>query len=218
MVLWRSLTYSPVLHCTLRLHLIVSLADYREGRGCAGISDWYQISGASWGGWVWFSNLVRVCRQPILWRDTSGKPYPRLVVLRSNDQSACVRTILEREFIHNLKAVCKAGFFLQTKTYHMVDANEPVLERAVGTKITWKPGKNITVKVTFDTLSHFIFSSLYSNRNTHAPTLHAMKEEFRSHKHQCILHLTSHFCLPCIESIISTQIPILMDPLTDIAL
>lgn len=29
----------------------------------------------------------------------------------------------------------------------MVDSDEPVLERAIGTKIDWKAGKNVTVKV-----------------------------------------------------------------------
>lgn len=29
----------------------------------------------------------------------------------------------------------------------MVDTDEPVLERAVGIKIDWKAGKNVTVKV-----------------------------------------------------------------------
>lgn len=34
-----------------------------------------------------------------------------------------------------------------TKSYHMLDDDEPVLERSEGTEIDWKPGKNITVKV-----------------------------------------------------------------------
>jgi hypothetical protein len=34
-----------------------------------------------------------------------------------------------------------------TKAYHMLDDDEPVLERSEGTEIDWKPGKNITVKV-----------------------------------------------------------------------
>jgi nucleosome assembly protein 1-like 1 len=33
------------------------------------------------------------------------------------------------------------------KTYHMVDSDDPVLEKATGTKIEWKSGKNVTVKV-----------------------------------------------------------------------
>lgn len=36
---------------------------------------------------------------------------------------------------------------MQVKTYHMVDSNDPVLESATGTKIDWKSGKNVTVKV-----------------------------------------------------------------------
>lgn len=34
-----------------------------------------------------------------------------------------------------------------TKTYYMLDDDEPVLERSEGTEIDWKQGKNITVKV-----------------------------------------------------------------------
>ncbi|KAK9803911.1 hypothetical protein WJX72_004179 [[Myrmecia] bisecta] len=34
-----------------------------------------------------------------------------------------------------------------TKTYYMVDEEEPILERAEGTEINWNPGKNPTVKV-----------------------------------------------------------------------
>lgn len=34
-----------------------------------------------------------------------------------------------------------------TKTYYMLDDDEPVLDRSEGTQIDWKPGKNITVKV-----------------------------------------------------------------------
>lgn len=33
------------------------------------------------------------------------------------------------------------------KAYYMLDDDEPVLEKAVGTDIAWKPGKNVTVKV-----------------------------------------------------------------------
>ena len=37
----------------------------------------------------------------------------------------------------------------QVKTYYMVDTDEPVLERATGSKIEWKSGKNVTVKARF---------------------------------------------------------------------
>jgi nucleosome assembly protein 1-like 1 len=36
---------------------------------------------------------------------------------------------------------------LLTKTYHMIDDDEPILERAVGTEIEWNPTKNLTQKV-----------------------------------------------------------------------
>lgn len=38
---------------------------------------------------------------------------------------------------------------LQTKTYHMSDEEDNVLESAKGTKIEWAGGKNPTVKVHF---------------------------------------------------------------------
>lgn len=34
-----------------------------------------------------------------------------------------------------------------TKTYHMIEDDEPILERAIGTEIEWHPGKNLTQKV-----------------------------------------------------------------------
>ncbi|XP_039057972.1 nucleosome assembly protein 1;2-like isoform X2 [Hibiscus syriacus] len=34
-----------------------------------------------------------------------------------------------------------------TKTYHMVDENEPILEKATGTEIEWYPGKCLTQKL-----------------------------------------------------------------------
>ncbi|CAA0814615.1 Unknown protein [Striga hermonthica] len=36
---------------------------------------------------------------------------------------------------------------LLTKTYHMVDEDEPILEKAIGTVIEWYPGKCLTQKV-----------------------------------------------------------------------
>jgi len=36
---------------------------------------------------------------------------------------------------------------LLSKTYHMIDDDEPILERAVGTEIEWNAGKNLTQKV-----------------------------------------------------------------------
>ncbi|KAF5186069.1 Nucleosome assembly protein, partial [Thalictrum thalictroides] len=34
-----------------------------------------------------------------------------------------------------------------TKTYHMIDDDEPILEKAIGTVIEWLPGKSLTQKV-----------------------------------------------------------------------
>ena len=44
---------------------------------------------------------------------------------------------------------CFTFLMLQTKTYHMhtADSDELVVKRAIGTKIDWKAGMNVTVKV-----------------------------------------------------------------------
>ncbi|XP_020225880.1 nucleosome assembly protein 1;3 isoform X2 [Cajanus cajan] len=34
-----------------------------------------------------------------------------------------------------------------TKTYHMIDEDEPILEKAIGTEIQWQPGKCLTQKI-----------------------------------------------------------------------
>ncbi|XP_058228275.1 nucleosome assembly protein 1;4-like [Rhododendron vialii] len=34
-----------------------------------------------------------------------------------------------------------------TKTYHMIDDDEPILEKAIGTEIEWYPGKSLTQKI-----------------------------------------------------------------------
>ncbi|XP_059456719.1 nucleosome assembly protein 1;4-like [Corylus avellana] len=34
-----------------------------------------------------------------------------------------------------------------TKTYHMIDDDEPILEKAIGTEIEWHPGKSLTQKI-----------------------------------------------------------------------
>ncbi|KAB2019660.1 hypothetical protein ES319_D07G011800v1 [Gossypium barbadense] len=36
---------------------------------------------------------------------------------------------------------------LLTKTYHMIDEDEPILEKAIGTEIEWYPGKCLTQKI-----------------------------------------------------------------------
>ncbi|KAL3337532.1 hypothetical protein AABB24_029927 [Solanum stoloniferum] len=36
---------------------------------------------------------------------------------------------------------------LLTKTYHMIDEDEPILEKAIGTEIEWCPGKCLTQKI-----------------------------------------------------------------------
>ncbi|KAI4973516.1 hypothetical protein ZWY2020_041044 [Hordeum vulgare] len=51
----------------------------------------------------------------------------------------------------NLEFFFHANPFLknsvQTKTYHMVDEDDPILEKAIKTEIEWYPGKNVTQKI-----------------------------------------------------------------------
>ncbi|MQL94220.1 hypothetical protein Taro_026875 [Colocasia esculenta] len=58
--------------------------------------------------------------------------------------------------IHNPKGFKLEFFFdsnpyfkntVLTKTYHMIDEDEPILEKAIGTEIEWYPGKCLTQKI-----------------------------------------------------------------------
>ncbi|KAF5452989.1 hypothetical protein F2P56_027937, partial [Juglans regia] len=49
------------------------------------------------------------------------------------------------EFFFDTNPYFKNSFL--TKTYHMIDDDEPILEKAIGTEIEWYPGKSLTVKI-----------------------------------------------------------------------
>lgn len=49
------------------------------------------------------------------------------------------------EFLFNTNPFFKNT--LLTKTYHMIDEDEPILEKAIGTDIEWYPGKCLTQKI-----------------------------------------------------------------------
>ncbi|KAL6615905.1 hypothetical protein ACP70R_038175 [Stipagrostis hirtigluma subsp. patula] len=49
-----------------------------------------------------------------------------------------------------------------TKTYHMIDEDEPILEKAIGTEIEWYPGKCLTQKVLPKNASENIEKTDYS--------------------------------------------------------
>uniref|UniRef100_UPI0005CA52F3 nucleosome assembly protein 1;3-like n=1 Tax=Fragaria vesca subsp. vesca TaxID=101020 RepID=UPI0005CA52F3 len=49
------------------------------------------------------------------------------------------------EFFFNANSYFKN--YVLTKTYHMIDDDEPILEKAIGTEIDWYPGKSLTQKI-----------------------------------------------------------------------
>lgn len=101
--------------------------------------------------------------------ETEGKGVPEfwLTALRTNDVVGEEITKRDEGALKYLKDITSSnlegtkGFKLEfyfdenpffkntvlTKTYHMVEDDEPILERAIGTEIDWFPGKNLTQKV-----------------------------------------------------------------------
>ncbi|KAK9131216.1 hypothetical protein Sjap_011703 [Stephania japonica] len=101
--------------------------------------------------------------------DKSGKGVPDfwLIAMKNNDVLAEEITENDEGALKYLKDIkwCRIddprGFTLEfffeanpyfknpvlTKTYHMIDDNEPILEKAIGTEIEWFPGKCLTQKV-----------------------------------------------------------------------
>eukprot|EP00250_Pteridium_aquilinum_P035572 c9673_g1_i1 orf=228-1361(+) len=99
--------------------------------------------------------------------EEKGVPEFWLSAMKTNETLAMQITERDEEALKFLKDIkwCKIddpkGFKLEflfdtnpffkntllTKTYHMIEEDEPILERAIGTEIEWHPGKNLTQKV-----------------------------------------------------------------------
>ena len=63
-------------------------------------------------------------------------------------QLACLGTVAASAYQVKWSSAIKiVSWRTQTKTYHMVDDEEEMLQRAEGTDIQWASGKNPTVKV-----------------------------------------------------------------------
>ncbi|XP_058767611.1 nucleosome assembly protein 1;3-like isoform X2 [Vicia villosa] len=96
--------------------------------------------------------------------EEKGVPSFWLIALQNNDVVAEEITERDEEALTYLKDIKwsklqdRKGFKLEfffdsnpyfsntvlTKTYNMVDEDEPILERAIGTEINWLPGKRLT--------------------------------------------------------------------------
>ncbi|KAH7302150.1 hypothetical protein KP509_23G058600 [Ceratopteris richardii] len=99
--------------------------------------------------------------------EEKGVPEFWLSAMKTNETLAMQITERDEEALKYLRDIrwCKInepkGFKLEflfdsnpffknsvlTKTYHMIEEDEPILERAIGTEIEWLPGKNLTQKV-----------------------------------------------------------------------
>ncbi|AES65459.2 nucleosome assembly protein [Medicago truncatula] len=98
--------------------------------------------------------------------EVKGVPYFWLVALQNNDEIADEITERDEDALKYLKDIkytrttepqgFKLEFFFDsnpyfsntilTKTYHMVDEDEFIMEKAIGTEIEWLPGKSLTEK------------------------------------------------------------------------
>ncbi|GMY34607.1 nucleosome assembly protein 1;4-like [Fagus crenata] len=96
-----------------------------------------------------------------------GVPDFWLTAMKTNEVLAEEITERDEEALKHLKDIkwCRIddpkGFKLEfffdtnpyfknsvlTKTYHMIDDDEPILEKAIGTEIEWHPGKSLTQKI-----------------------------------------------------------------------
>ncbi|XP_010548666.1 PREDICTED: nucleosome assembly protein 1;2 isoform X2 [Tarenaya hassleriana] len=99
--------------------------------------------------------------------EDKGVPDFWLIALKNNDVTAEEITERDEGALKHLKDIkwsrvdepkgFKLEFFFDqntyfkntvlTKTYHMIDEDEPILEKAIGTDIEWYPGKCLTQKI-----------------------------------------------------------------------
>ncbi|CAA7025411.1 unnamed protein product [Microthlaspi erraticum] len=99
--------------------------------------------------------------------EEKGVPSFWLTALKNNEVTSEEVTERDEEALKYLKDIkwskieepkgFKLEFFFDTnpyfqntvltKSYHMIDEDEPLLEKAMGTEIDWYPGKNLTQKI-----------------------------------------------------------------------
>ncbi|XP_021910964.1 nucleosome assembly protein 1;3-like, partial [Carica papaya] len=99
--------------------------------------------------------------------EEKGVPDFWLIAMKNNEVLSDEITERDEGALHYLKDIkwCRIenpkGFKLEfffdnnpyfknsvlTKTYHMIDEDEPILEKAIGTEIEWYPGKCLTQKI-----------------------------------------------------------------------
>ncbi|KAF6139622.1 hypothetical protein GIB67_033626 [Kingdonia uniflora] len=77
----------------------------------------------------------------VLERDEEALKYLKDIKWCRMDEPKCFKL----EFFFNTNPYFKSSIL--TKIYHMIDEDEPILERAVGTVIEWLPGKCLTQKL-----------------------------------------------------------------------
>jgi nucleosome assembly protein 1-like 1 len=88
---------------------------------------------------------------------TSGRPWvletiterDEVVLAHLVDITSCPLEGEQKGFVLDFHFT-KNEFFSNaviSKTYHMIDDEDPILESAEGTEIQWLPGKNLCVKV-----------------------------------------------------------------------
>ncbi|EPS58301.1 hypothetical protein M569_16514, partial [Genlisea aurea] len=100
-------------------------------------------------------------------QEVKGVPDFWLIAMKTNEVLAEEITERDEEALKFLKDIkwsridnpkgFKLEFFFDsnpffkntvlTKTYHMIDEDEPILEKAIGTQIEWSPGKCLTQKI-----------------------------------------------------------------------
>ncbi|XWS20149.1 hypothetical protein CRYUN_Cryun31cG0075800 [Craigia yunnanensis] len=92
--------------------------------------------------WLTAMKTNEILAEEISERDEGSLKYLKDVIWgRINDRKG-----FKLEFCFDSNPYFKNSIL--TKTYHMVDdENEPILEKAIGTKIEWYPGKCLTQKV-----------------------------------------------------------------------
>ncbi|KQK19856.1 nucleosome assembly protein 1;1 isoform X1 [Brachypodium distachyon] len=91
--------------------------------------------------WLTAMKTNEVLTDEILERDEAALKYLKDIKWSRIDDPRGFKL----EFVFNTNPFFKNSVL--TKTYHMVDDDDPILEKAIGTEIEWYPGKNLTQKI-----------------------------------------------------------------------